>query len=187
MSRIGNQPITIPEKITVEISDDNQVVVKGPKGELKDKFDSKITITQKDDQITFKRADNLKPTKSLHGLTRSLVNNMIQGVSEGFEKKLELHGTGYRVKKQGSDLSMTLGFSHPVEVKAPDGIEFEVEERDRITVKGIDKQLVGQTAAQIRRLRPPEPYQGKGIRYHDEVVRRKPGKAAKVGAAGEGI
>lgn len=185
MSRIGNQPIIIPDQVTVKI-DGQKLTVKGPKGQLQDEFDPKITIQKKDNQLIFKRADDLKTTKSLHGLTRSLVENMIEGVTQGFEKKLELHGTGYRVKKQGQDLSMTLGFSHPVEVKAPEGIEFKVEGRDKIAIKGIDKQLVGQTAAQIRSLKPPEPYKGKGIRYQDERVRRKPGKAAKVGAAAEG-
>lgn len=184
MSRIGKQPITIPGKVTVELKG-STVTVKGPKGQLEDTFSSKIKIKKDSDQITFTRKNDLPSTKALHGLTRSLVNNMVQGVTQGFQKKLELHGTGYRVKKQGPDLSMTLGFSHPVEVKAPSGVEFELDGRDKITVKGLNKQLVGQTAARIRALRPPEPYQGKGIRYHDEVVRRKAGKAAKVGAAGE--
>lgn len=180
MSRIGRKPISIPDNVSVEVTN-SQVVVKGPKGELKAPVLDRLSVGVKDGQVWVSRQDEDKHTRSCHGLQRSLINNHVLGVSQGFEKTLKLVGTGYRVKQQGQGLSLTLGFSHPVIIEPVEGIEFKVEGNDTIQVLGIDKQLVGQTSANIRSKRPPEPYKGKGIRYLGEVVRRKVGKAAAWG------
>ncbi len=177
MSRIGYAKISIPEGVTVEIRDD-QVVVKGPKGELSTQILSGITVSVEDNQVVVNRSNDEKELKAKHGLIRSLINNDIIGVSQGYSKTLKLVGTGYRVAQKGQGLSLSLGFSHPVEVEPVPGITYTLEGNDTITVTGIDKQLVGQVAANIRKVRPPEPYKGKGIRYADEVVRKKAGKAA---------
>ena len=184
MSRIGSQPITIPEDVSVAFSGKTVVVVKGPKGEVSQPIPSKISVKLEGQELKVTRQNDSRQARSLHGLTRSLLANMVIGVKEGYQKRLELVGTGYRVAKQGDQLSLTLGFSHPVEVKPKAGVKLEVESNNKIIISGLDKQLVGQTAAEIRALKKPEPYKGKGIRYQGEVVRRKPGKAAKVGAAG---
>ncbi len=176
MSRIGNKPISIPEKVTVKITD-NEVIVTGPKGELKVKQLPKIKVEVKDNQVVVTRSGNDKKARSFHGLMRSLIENHVYGVTKGYEKTLKLVGTGYRVKPKGKDLTLTLGFSHPVDVICLPGITFKLDGNDTIHVQGIDKQLVGQVAANIRSLKPPEPYKGKGVRYKDEVVRRKQGKA----------
>jgi large subunit ribosomal protein L6 len=182
MSRIGKKPIQIPEGVTVEITD-GKVLVKGPKGELSCDFSNVVEIKRDDKEINVELIRKTKESSALWGTTRANIANMIQGVTEGFEKKLELVGVGYRAKQVSNDeISMTLGFSHPVEFKAPEGVEIKVEDNTHITVMGADKSLVGLTAALIRKFRKPEPYKGKGIRYADEVVRRKPGKAGKVGA-----
>jgi large subunit ribosomal protein L6 len=178
MSRIGSQPIAIPENTTVTLSD-NIVTVKGPLGELTKDLPKRIKVEIKDKIITFTRPNDNPKVKALHGLTRALVNNLIEGVNKGFEKKLEMVGTGYRVTKNGEGLTLTVGYSHPVEVEPTPGVTLEVEGNNKITIKGIDKHLVGQTAANIRAIKTPEPYKGKGIRYEGEVVRRKAGKAAK--------
>ncbi len=179
MSRIGLKPITIPAGIEVTIAEGNHVTVKGPKGTLENKFDAALTITKEGDVITVERPTNNKQHRSLHGLTRTLINNMITGVSTGFEKKLELVGVGYRAQKQGNKLVMNLGFSHPVEMVDPEGITVEVPNQTELVVKGIDKQLVGNYAAKIRDWRKPEPYKGKGIKYAGEYIRRKEGKTGK--------
>jgi large subunit ribosomal protein L6 len=177
MSRIGKKPITIPSGVEVTITP-GTVKVKGPKGELSERINPEITVSQDDGTVTVTRPTDRGPHRALHGLTRSLVANMVTGVTEGFEKRLEIQGVGYRATMKGKDLEMQLGFSHPVNVKAPDGIEFEVPQPTQIVVRGISKQRVGETAAQIRKWRPPEPYKGKGIRYADEYVQRKVGKRA---------
>lgn len=182
MSRIGNKPISIPADVKVAIEGRN-LAISGPRGELKLAIHPLAAVKQKDDRLEVLRKNETKPAKSIHGLTRALLNVSIQGVKDGFIKKLELVGTGYRVAKQGQGLSLSLGFSHSVTVDPIEGITFEVEGNTVILVKGIDKQSVGQAAANIRALRPPEPYKGKGIKYSDEVVRRKPGKQAKAGTA----
>ena len=179
MSRIGRMPITVPAGVTVSIADGNVVTVKGPKGELKRELRPEMIIKQEGTTITVDRPSDDKLHRSLHGLTRSLLNNMVIGVTHGFEKKLELVGVGYRAALKGTALELQLGFSHPVIVEAPEGITFEVPDQTHITVKGADKQLVGETAAVVRKWRKPEPYKGKGIRYAGEQVRRKLGKAAK--------
>ena len=176
MSRIGRQPIPIPESVTVRVEPD-RVDVKGPKGELSERIPRDIEVVQEDGQLLVRRPTNRGEHRALHGLTRSLVANMVIGVTDGYAKTLEIQGVGYRAQKRGSDLELALGFSHPVPIKAPDGIEFEVPQPTRIVVRGISKQLVGEVAANIRKQRPPEPYKGKGIRYEGEVVRRKAGKA----------
>lgn len=186
MSRIGKQPIQIPEGVTVEIKD-GQVKVRGPKGELNQEVRSEIKVEIKKDQVLVSRRTEDKLGRSLHGLTRTLIANMIKGVTDGWSKILKLVGTGYRAKLEGENLILSLGFSHPVEIKPVEGIKFEVKGNDTIIVMGIDKALVGQVAAGIRKKRPPEPYKGKGIRYEDEKVRRKPGKAAQIGATGFGV
>jgi large subunit ribosomal protein L6 len=179
MSKIGNTPITIPDKVKIEIDEaQQQVTVIGPNGELAAPLHRGISVELDAGQIRVSRSNDKIQTKAYHGLVRSLLQNHIQGVTEGYSKTLKLVGTGYRVKKQGAGLEMTLGFSHPVSVEAVDGIELDIEGNDTIFVKGIDKQKVGQIAAEIRALRPPEPYKGKGIRYEGEVVKLKPGKAA---------
>ncbi|MBC7265854.1 MAG: 50S ribosomal protein L6 [Coriobacteriia bacterium] len=178
MSRIGKQPIPVPSGVEVAING-NEVTVKGPKGTLTQTFDKDMIIELEDGAIVVKRPSDERRHRSLHGLTRTLIANMVTGVSEGFQKELEIVGVGYRAALKGSDLDLSLGFSHPVIVKPEEGITFEVPAPTKIVVKGIDKQRVGQVAAEIRKIRPPEPYKGKGVRYAGEQVRRKLGKAAK--------
>jgi len=180
MSRIGKKPIDIPEKVTVDIGKNNKVTVKGPKGELTRTFSPDMTIEMKDGQIVISRPTDQRHHRALHGLTRALLANMVTGVSQGYVKRLDMVGVGYRAVMKGNALDLSLGFSHPVVIEPPEGITFEVEKGGRsFRVMGIDKELVGETAAKIRRLRPPEPYKVKGIKYHDEIVRRKAGKAGK--------
>ena len=178
MSRIGKMPITVPAGVTVEI-DGTTVTAKGPKGELSRTFRPFVTIEQDGDTITVNRIDDSRDAKAQHGLVRTLVANMVEGVSNGFSKKLQLVGVGYRAALKGSDLEMQLGYSHPILVKAPEGIKFEVPQPTEIIVSGPSKEVVGQVAADIRKWRKPEPYKGKGIRYEGEYIRRKLGKAAK--------
>ena len=179
MSRIGKQPITVPAGVEVVI-DGRTVRVKGPKGTLSHTVPEPITVQQEQDgTLLVKRPDDERRSKALHGLSRTLVNNMILGVSQGYEKRMEIHGVGYRVVAKGSDLEFSLGYSHPVPVKAPEGISFAVESPTRFSVSGIDKQTVGEVAATIRKLRRPDPYKGKGVRYAGEKVRRKVGKTGK--------
>ncbi|MBO8126509.1 MAG: 50S ribosomal protein L6 [Firmicutes bacterium] len=180
MSRIGKQPVTIPSGVTVEIKAGNTVTVKGPKGELTKQLHPEMILEQTENQVAVKRPSDAKKHRELHGLTRSLLANMIEGVTKGFEKHLEIKGVGYRAAKQGNKLVLNVGYSHPVEMELPKGIEVEVPAPTKISVKGMDKQLVGEFAANIRAVRKPEPYLGKGIRYADEVVRRKAGKGGKV-------
>jgi len=179
MSRIGLKPIQIPEGVEVKLDDKNYMVVKGPKGTLEQQLEKDMNIEIKDNEITVSRPTENKRHKSLHGLTRTLIDNMIIGVTKGYEKRLEIQGVGYRAQKQGKKLNLNLGFSHPVEMEDPEGIETEVPSNTKIIVKGINKQKVGNYAAVIRELRKPEPYKGKGIRYEGERVRRKEGKTAK--------
>ena len=176
MSRIGKKPISLPAGVKVTV-DGNTVTVQGPKGTLVQTLPEEITLTQEDNQVLVQRANDGKQQRAFHGLSRALIANMVEGVTNGFEKKLELVGVGYRAQMQGKKLVISIGFSHPVEVDAPEGIEFEVPAPTRITIKGIDKQLVGNTAAHIRAIRKPEPYKGKGIKYENEYIRRKAGKA----------
>ena len=171
-------PVAIPAGVTVTIAENNKVTVKGPKGELTREFVPEMTIEEKEGHIVVTRPNDLKRNKALHGLTRSLINNMVTGVSNGYEKTLEINGVGYRAAKQGKKLVLTLGYSHPVEMEDPDGVETTVD-GNKIVVKGIDKEKVGQYAAEIREKRKPEPYKGKGIKYSDEVIRRKVGKTGK--------
>ncbi len=178
MSRIGNKPITVPEGVEVKI-DGQTITVKGPKGTLQKEFHKNMKITLENNVITVVRPDNEPQNRSLHGLTRTLLNNMIEGTVKGFERKLEVNGVGYRASKKGNNLLLNLGYSHPVEMEAPEGITFDVPTQNEIIVKGIDKELVGQTAAVVRTKRPPEVYRGKGIKYAEEVIRRKEGKAGK--------
>ena len=180
MSRIGRQPIPVPANVQVTFGDDNNVAVKGPKGELHRQFPATMTLSREEDQLVVTRPNDEGKQRALHGLSRSLLNNMVVGVTTGFTRTLEVQGVGYRAVLQGTNLQLALGFSHPVIVAAPDGIAFTVE-GPRIHIAGIDKERVGQVAANIRKLRPPEPYKGKGIRYSGEKVRRKAGKAGKVG------
>ena len=179
MSRIGKMPIAIPSGVTVEVAENNKVTVKGPKGTLERVLVPEMEIKQEDGQITISRPNDLKKMKSLHGLTRTLLNNMIIGVTEGYEKTLEINGVGYRAAKQGKKLQLSLGYSHPVEMEDPEGLETVVDGQNKIIVKGIDKEKVGQYAAEIRDKRRPEPYKGKGIKYADEHIRRKVGKTGK--------
>ena len=181
MSRIGRLPIAVPAGVTVEIAENNKVTVKGPKGTLERELPVEMTIEQKDGQIIVSRPNDLKKMKSLHGLTRTLVANMVTGVTKGYEKVLEINGVGYRAAKQGNKLALTLGFSHPVEMEAPAGITIDVPAPNKIVVSGADKEVVGAVAADIRKWRKPEPYKGKGIRYEGDVVRRKAGKAGAKG------
>mgnify|MGYP000169828207 CR=1 FL=1 len=174
MSRIGRMPVAIPAGVTVTIAENNLVTVKGPKGTLERELPVEMNIKEEDGHIV-----DLKKMKSLHGLTRTLINNMIHGVTEGYEKVLEVNGVGYRAAKQGKKLVLSLGYSHPVEMEDPEGIETVLEGQNKITVKGISKEKVGQYAAEIRDKRRPEPYKGKGIKYADEVIRRKVGKTGK--------
>jgi len=177
MSRIGRKPITVPAGVTVAIEPES-VRVNGPKGELVERIHRDITVEQNDDVITVTRPTDRGEHRAMHGLYRSLVANMVIGVTDGYQKTLEIQGVGYRAVLKGRDLELALGYSHPVPIKAPDGIEFEVPQPTRVIVKGIDKQLVGEIAANIRKQRPPEPYKGKGIRYEGEYVARKVGKRA---------
>ena len=177
MSRIGRQPIPVPSGVTVSIEPE-RVTVNGPKGELFERIPRDILVEQDGDQIVVKRPTDRGEHRALHGLTRSLIANMVEGVTEGFEKRLEIQGVGYRAQLRGRDLELALGYSHPVSIKAPDGIEFEVPQPTRIIVKGASKQQVGEAAANIRKQRKPEPYKGKGIRYEGEYVARKVGKRA---------
>ncbi len=179
MSRIGRMPIALPAGVTVDIAENNKVTVKGPKGTLERVLPAEMEIKLDGTTVTVSRPNDLKKMKSLHGLTRTLINNMVVGVSQGFEKKLEVNGVGYRAQKNGKTLVLSLGYSHPVEMTDPEGLEVVVEGQNLITVKGIDKEKVGQYAAEIRSKREPEPYKGKGIKYVDEVIRRKVGKTGK--------
>ncbi|MGH2596549.1 MAG: 50S ribosomal protein L6 [Actinomycetota bacterium] len=183
MSRIGKQPIELPTGVQVEIADGNVVTVKGPRGSLTQTMHADMLIAIDDGTLTVHRPDNEGFHRSLHGLTRSLLANMVDGVTNGFEKRLQIVGVGYRAVMKGSDLEIAAGYSHPVLVPQPDGIEFEVPTPTQIVVRGNDKQQVGEIAANIRKVRKPEPYKGKGIRYEGEYVRKKAGKAAKTGAA----
>ena len=179
MSRIGRAPIAVPAGVTVSIADGNVVTVKGPLGELTQKFAAILTIAQEGNTLTVSRPNDEKEVRALHGLTRTLLNNMVVGVTKGYEKKLEIVGVGYRVEKQGAKLVLGLGYSHPVIFEEKDGVKFECPDQNTIIVKGIDKQAVGQIAAVIRSKRPPEPYLGKGIKYEGERIRRKAGKTGK--------
>jgi len=178
MSRIGKLPVEIPSGVSIDVGD-GVVRVKGPKGELEQQILPQVSVRLDDGKLLVERRDDAKLAKSVHGLTRTLIANMVAGVSKGFRKSLEIQGVGYRVAKAGNDLNFSLGYSHPVAFKAPAGVSFTVEGQNRVHVEGIDKQRVGQVAAEIRGLRPPEPYKGKGIRYEGETVRRKVGKAGK--------
>lgn len=178
MSRIGLKPVPVPSGVEVTI-DENKVTVRGSKGELTQEFHEAVSFEMSDGEVRVSRADDSRESRALHGLSRALLNNMVVGVTEGFSANLEIQGVGYRASMKGSDIELQVGFSHAVTVPAPDGISFEVPEPTRISVSGIDKQQVGQVAADIRAVRPPEPYKGKGIRYQGEYVRRKAGKAGK--------
>lgn len=179
MSRIGKQPITIPQGVQVTVTEKNLVVVKGPKGELSEQINPNIKVNINDNVITIERPSDKKDHRALHGLSRALIANMLEGVTNGYEKKLQIIGVGYRAQKKGKVLNLQLGFSHPVDMEDPEGITVETPSQTEIIVKGINKQLVGNYAAKIRDLRKPEPYKGKGIRYEGEYVRRKEGKAGK--------
>ena len=178
MSRIGNKPITVPAGVEVKV-EGQHVTVKGPKGTLERDINPEITVKLEEGTLTFARSSEERLDKSLHGLTRTLVNNMIEGVQKEFTRELQINGVGYRVQKQGNDLNLSLGYSHPVIYKAPTGISFDVPNPNTIIVKGINKEQVGQVAAEIRTKRPPELYRGKGIKYAEEVIRRKVGKTGK--------
>ncbi|MGL5928789.1 MAG: 50S ribosomal protein L6 [Dermatophilaceae bacterium] len=178
MSRIGRLPVAVPAGVDVTV-DGRTVRVKGPKGELSHVIAEPISVEQADGSVSVTRPDDERVSRSLHGLTRTLINNMVLGVTEGYEKKLEIHGTGYRVQARGSNLEFALGYSHSITVEPPTGISFAVENQTRFSVQGIDKQLVGEVAANIRKLRKPDPYKGKGVRYAGEQIRRKVGKAGK--------
>jgi large subunit ribosomal protein L6 len=177
MSRIGRQPLPIPDGVSVDVGT-GTVAVKGPKGELSQTVSPDMTVSVDDDVLTVARPTDRGEHRALHGLTRSLIANMVAGVTDGFQKTLEIQGVGYRARLQGKSLELSVGYSHQVSIPAPEGIEFEVPQPTQVIVRGIDKQLVGETAARIRRVRPPEPYKGKGIRYEGEHVRRKVGKRA---------
>ena len=179
MSRIGRMPIAVPAGVIVDIAENNKVTVKGPKGTLERVLPAEMDIKLEDGHIVVTRPNDLKKMKSLHGLTRSLLNNMVHGVTEGYEKVLEVNGVGYKAQKQGKKLVLSLGYSHPVEMEDPEGLESVLDGQNKIVIKGIDKEKVGQYAAEIRDKRRPEPYKGKGIKYADEVIRRKVGKTGK--------
>ena len=179
MSRIGRMPIAVPAGVTVDIAENNKVTVKGPKGELTRVLPEAMGIKKDGEEIVVTRPNDLKKNKALHGLTRTLIYNMVIGVTEGYEKVLEVNGVGYRAQKQGKKLVLSLGYSHPVEMEDPEGIETVLDGQNKIIVKGIDKEKVGQYAAEIRSKRAPEPYKGKGIKYDTEVIRRKVGKTGK--------
>jgi large subunit ribosomal protein L6 len=178
MSRIGKAPITVPSGVDVAI-EGQQVTVKGPKGTLSHTIDRPIAVSLEDGILSVSRPDDERENRALHGLSRSLVNNLVLGVTQGYERKLEIHGVGYRVQLKGNALEFALGYSHPVRIEAPEGITFALESPTRFSVQGIDKQAVGQVAANIRRLRKPDPYKGKGVRYAGEQIRRKVGKTGK--------
>jgi large subunit ribosomal protein L6 len=177
MSRIGKQPIPLPDGVSVEIAP-GSVSVKGPKGELSQELPREMKVEQADGTVTVERPTDRGDHRALHGLTRSLIANMVEGVTDGFEKRLEIQGVGYRAQLKGKNLELALGYSHPIQLDAPEGIDFEVPQPTEVVVRGIDKQLVGETAARIRKRRPPEPYKGKGVRYAGEQVTRKVGKRA---------
>jgi large subunit ribosomal protein L6 len=179
MSRIGIKPIPVPSGVSIEIGSGNDIMVKGPKGQLTQKLSPRVQIVQEDGQLRVSRETEERDVKALHGLSRSLLNNMVVGVTDGFTKVLEIQGVGYRAQMQGKNLVLNVGYSHQVNLTPPDGITYAVEGNNRVTVSGIDKQVVGEEAARIRGVRPPEPYKGKGIRYAGEYVRRKAGKAGK--------
>ena len=179
MSRIGNKVVNIPAGVTVNVADNNIVTVKGPKGELSFQFNNEMTISVSATEVAVKRPNDTKEMKTLHGTTRALINNMVKGVSEGFTKKLEINGVGYRAALQGNKLVVSAGYSHNVEMEIPAGLKVELPKNTNIVISGIDKQLVGQFAAEIREIRKPEPYKGKGIKYDYETIRRKEGKTAK--------
>jgi len=179
MSRIGRLPIAVPAGVTVEIAANNKVTVKGPKGTLVKELPVEMEIKKEGEEIIVSRPSDLKKMKSLHGLTRTLINNMVIGVTNGYQKVLEINGVGYRAAKSGNKLTLSVGYSHPVEMTDPEGVESVLEGQNKITVTGIDKEKVGQYAAEIRDKRRPEPYKGKGIKYSDEVIRRKVGKTGK--------
>ncbi|MBD2497178.1 50S ribosomal protein L6 [Nostoc sp. FACHB-280] len=180
MSRIGKRPITIPTKVQVTI-DGTKVVVKGPKGELSRDLPVQVTVSQEGETLQVVRKDDSRTSRQMHGLSRTLVANMVEGVSQGFQRRLEIQGVGYRAQVQGRNLVLNMGFSHQVQIEPPDGIQFAVENNTNVIVSGYDKEVVGNTAAKIRAVRPPEPYKGKGIRYAGEVVRRKAGKTGGKG------
>ena len=179
MSRIGRMPIAIPADVTVDIAENNKVTVKGPKGTLERVLPEELTIKIEDGAVVVERPNDIKKIKSLHGLTRTLIANMIEGVTKGYEKVLEINGVGYRAAKEGKNLNLTLGYSHPLVMEDPEGVDTIVEGQNKIIVKGMDKEKVGQHAAEIRDKRRPEPYKGKGVKYADEIIRRKAGKAGK--------
>lgn len=179
MSRIGKLPVNVPAGVTITVADDNSVTVKGPKGELSQKLPQEMQIEQDNGVLSVKRPSDAKQHRALHGLTRSLINNMVVGVTTGYSKTLEIAGVGYRAQLQGTTLVLNMGYSHPVEFKQIDGITFEVPAQTKIIISGIDKQKVGQVAANVRAVRLPEPYKGKGIRYAGEIIRRKEGKTGK--------
>ena len=183
MSRIGRQPIEIPSGVDVDIAEDSLVTVKGPRGTLTQRVHPEMKVLREDDTVRVERPTDEGPHRSLHGLTRTLIANMVEGVTKGYEKRLAIVGVGYRAAMKGKDLEVQVGYSHPVNVPAPDGIEFETPTPTSIVVRGNDKQQVGEVAANIRKIRKPEPYKGKGIRYENEFVRKKAGKAAKGGGA----
>lgn len=179
MSRIGNQTISLPEKVSLTTGENGAITVEGPKGKLEWTLPEGISISQEDGTITLSRASDHRTFKALHGTARSLVSNMVEGVSKGFERKLEIRGVGFRAAVKGSVLDLSLGFSHPIEHPIPDGLSVKVEENTKISVEGVDKQVVGQFASDVRSYYPPEPYKGKGVRYADEYVRRKAGKSVQ--------
>lgn len=179
MSRIGKKPVVVPAGVEVTVDENNIVTVKGPKGTLSEKIDKAITVTIDAGEITFTRPSDVKEHRSLHGLSRTLVANMVEGVTNGFSKTLEVNGVGYRVQKQGKDVTLNIGYSHPVIISEIDGISIDVPNPNTIVISGPNKQMVGQFAAEVREKRPPEPYKGKGIKYSTEVIRRKEGKAGK--------
>lgn len=179
MSRIGNRPITVPNGVEIEIAEGNEVTVKGPKGTLTQSLSPAMSLTRDNGTVLVARPNNERDNRSLHGLTRTLLNNMVVGVTDGYKRDLEIQGVGYRAALDGTTLVLSVGFSHPVRMTPPEGVSYTLDGNTRLSVVGIDKQLVGEEAARIRRVRPPEPYKGKGIRYAGEQVRRKAGKAGK--------
>ena len=179
MSRIGNRPVTVPNGVEIDITDGNAVTVKGPKGTLPQNLSPNMSLTRDNGTVLVARPNNERENRSLHGLTRTLLNNMVVGVTDGYKRDLEIQGVGYRAALDGTTLVLSVGFSHPVRMTPPDGVSYTLDGNTRLSVVGIDKQLVGEEAARIRRVRPPEPYKGKGIRYAGEQVRRKAGKAGK--------
>ena len=179
MSRIGNRPVTVPNGVEIDITDGNAVTVKGPKGTLTQNLSPNMSLTRDNGTVLVARPNNERENRSLHGLTRTLLNNMVVGVTDGYKRDLEIQGVGYRAALDGTTLVLSVGFSHPVRMTPPDGVSYTLDGNTRLSVVGIDKQLVGEEAARIRRVRPPEPYKGKGIRYAGEQVRRKAGKAGK--------